>query len=202
MSSSGIFVNSSVATLGTANIAANSLTLSAESLSYMPAFAFQMAITTLVGQSLGAGKPDLAKKFVRSTMTLGIIIMCFTGLGLYVFAEPIIGVFTPDLEVIAIAATCLRVMALIQPPQLAAWVLGGALRGAGDTQSIFYITASTNWGIRTLFSVLAIRVFHMNLLATYWIMVIELMARLFLLYLRYRSGKWQHTLQKTEAKKA
>ena len=202
MSSSGIFVNSSVATLGTANIAANSLTLSAESLSYMPAFAFQMAITTLVGQSLGAGKPDLAKKFVRVTMTLGVIIMCFTGLGLYVFAEPIIGVFTPDLEVIAIAATCLRVMALIQPPQLAAWVLGGALRGAGDTQSIFYITASTNWGIRTLFSVLAIRVFHMNLLATYWIMVVELMARLFLLYLRYRSGKWQHTLQKTEAKKA
>ena len=202
MSSSGIFVNSSVATLGTANIAANSLTLSAESLSYMPAFAFQMAITTLVGQSLGAGKPDLAKKFVRSTMILGVIIMCFTGLGLYVFAEPIIGVFTPDLEVIAIAATCLRVMALIQPPQLAAWVLGGALRGAGDTQSIFYITASTNWGIRTLFSVLAIRVFHMNLLATYWIMVVELMARLFLLYLRYRSGKWQHTLQKTEAKKA
>ncbi len=201
MSSSGIFVNSSVAMLGTANIAANSLTLSAESLSYMPAFAFQMAITTLVGQSLGAGKPQLAKKFVRVTMTLGVIIMCFTGVGLYIFAEPIIGVFTPDLEVIAIASTCLRVMALIQPPQLAAWVLGGALRGAGDTKSIFYITASTNWGIRTLFSVLAIRVFHLTLLSTYWIMVVELMARLLLLYLRYRSGKWQ-TLHKDAPAKA
>ncbi len=198
MSSSGIFVTSSVATLGTVNIAANSLCLSAESLSYMPAFAFQMAITTLVGQSLGAKKPYLAKKFVRTTQIMGVIVMCFTGLGLYVFAEPIIGVFTPDQEVIVLAAHCLRLMGFIQAPQLMGWVFGGALRGAGDTKSVFYITAFTNWAIRTLFSVLAIRVWHMGLYSTYVVMSVEILIRMFLLYLRYRSGKWQHTLQKME----
>ena len=198
MSSSGIFVTSSVATLGTVNIAANSLCLSAESLSYMPAFAFQMAITTLVGQSLGAKKPQLAKKFVFTTQIMGIIVMFFTGLGLYVFAEPIIGVFTPDQEVIVLAAHCLRLMGLIQVPQLMGWVFGGALRGAGDTKSVFYITAATNWGVRTLFSVLAIRVFHLGLYSTYIVMSVEILVRMFLLYLRYRSGKWMNTMQKME----
>lgn len=198
MSSSGILVNSSVALLGTVNIAANSLCLSAESLSYMPAFAFQMAITTLVGQSLGAQKPKLAEKFVRTTQLMGVIVMVFTGIGLYVFAQPIIGVFTPDQEVIAIAAKCLCLMALIQPPQLMAWVYGGALRGAGDTRSIFYITAATNWGVRTLFSVLAIRVFHLDLYSTYVVMTVEIFVRLFLLYLRYRSGKWKTTMAAME----
>ena len=198
MSSSGILVTSSVALLGTVNIAANSLCLSAESLSYMPAFAFQMAITTLVGQSLGAQKPQLAKKFVFTTQVMGVIVMLFTGAGLYFFAEPIIGVFTPDQEVIVLAAHCLRLMGLIQAPQLMAWVFGGALRGAGDTKSIFYISAATNWGIRTLFSVLAIRMFHMGLYATYVVMSVEILVRMFLLYLRYRSGKWMNTMQKIE----
>lgn len=198
MSSSGIFVTSSVALLGTANIAANSLALSAESLSYMPAFAFQMAITTLVGQSLGAKKPQLAERFVRYTQIMGIIVMCFTGLGLYVFAEQILGVFTPDQEVILLAAQCLRLMGFIQPPQLMAWVYGGALRGAGDTKSVFYIGAVTNWGIRTLFSVLAIRVFHLDLFSTYVVMTVEILVRLVLLYFRYRSGKWKTIMQNME----
>ena len=191
MSSSGIFVTSSIATLGTVSIAANSLFLSAESLSYMPAFAFQMAITTLVGQSLGAKKPDLAVKFLRWTMIMGTVVMAFTTVALYLLASPIISIFTPDQEVIAMAAECLKIVALIQIPQMAAWVFGGLLRGAGDTKIIFYITAATNWGIRTLFSVLVIRLFHLDLIATIWVMCIEILVRLALLYLRYRSGKWK-----------
>lgn len=198
MSSSGIFVTSSIATLGTVSIAANSLFLSAESLSYMPAFAFQMAITTLVAQSLGAKKPDLAVKFLKWTMLMGTVIMAATTVLLFVFASPLIGIFTPDQEVIELGAKCLQIVALIQVPQMAAWVFGGLLRGAGDTKIIFYITASTNWGIRTLFSVLVIRAFHMDLTATIWVMCIEILVRLVLLYLRYRSGKWKTIMEKNK----
>lgn len=196
MSSSGIFVTSSIATLGTVSIAANSLFLSAESLSFMPAFAFQMAITTLVAQSLGAKKPELAQKFLRWTMIMGCAVMAVTTVLLFVFASPLIGVFTPDREVIELAAKCLQIVALIQVPQVAAWIFGGLLRGAGDTKIIFYISASTNWGIRTLFSVLVIRVFHMDLIATIWVMCIEILVRLVLLYLRYKSGKWKSVMDK------
>ena len=196
MSSSGIFVTSSIATLGTVSIAANSLFLSAESLSYMPAFAFQMAITTLVAQSLGAKKPDLAQRFLKWTMIMGSVIMAATTVLLFVFATPLIGIFTPDEEVIALGAKCLQIVAVIQIPQMAAWVFGGLLRGAGDTKIIFYITASTNWGIRTLFSVLAIRLFHLDLTATIWVMCIEIMVRLILLYARYKTGKWKNVMDK------
>ena len=123
--------------------------------------------------------------------------MGITTVLLYVFAEPLIGVFTPDAEVIELGAQCLRIVAFIQVPQLMAWVFGGLLRGAGDTKIIFYITASTNWGIRTLFSVLLIRVFHTGLVATIYIMCIDILARLLLLYLRYRSGKWKNVMEKT-----
>ena len=202
MSSSGIFVTSSIATLGTANIAANSLCLSAESLSFMPAFAFQMAITTLVGQSLGAEKPKLAEKFVKTTMIMGVVVMLITGGALYIFSEQLIGIFTPDKEVIKIAAECLELMALIQAPQVAAWIFSGVLRGSGDTTVNFYISASTNWGVRTLFSVIAIRFMGLPLLASFAVMAIEICVRLALLYIRYRSGKWKTIMKKIEKKPA
>lgn len=196
MSSSGIFVTSSIAILGTANIAANSLCLTAESLSYMPAFAFQTAVTTLVGQSLGAKKSQLAEKFVRQTLLMGVITMAFTGAGLFIFSNQLISVFTPDADVIALAAHCLRLVAFMQIPQVAAWIFSGVLRGAGDTKFNFYITAATNWSIRTLWSVLAIRVFHFGLFSTQVVMLVEIVVRLMLLYLRYRTGKWKYVLEK------
>lgn len=97
------------------------------------------------------------------------------------------------------AAECLRLMGMIQTIQVAAWILSGVLRGAGDTSVNFYITAATNWGIRTLFSVLAIRVFGLDLYAAYIIMMVEIAARLLLLYLRYRTGKWKTIMKKISA---
>ena len=198
MSSSGIIVSSSLATLGTASIAANSLYSSAESLSFMPAFAFQTAITTLTGQSLGAKKPELAQKFLKWTLIMGTVVMAIASVGLYVFADPLIGVFTPDQGVIALAAECLRIMAVIQIPQMIAWTLAGMLRGAGDTKSGFYITAATNWGIRALCAVLLVRVFHQNLIAYCYVIDIEIMVRLLLMYLRYKSGKWKTIMDRTK----
>ena len=196
MSTSGIVVSSSLATLGTASIAANSLYSSAESLSYMPAFAFQTAITTLTGQSLGAKKPKLAEKFLKWTLIMGTIVMAFATIGLYAFANQLIGIFTPDQDVIELAATCLRIMAVIQIPQMIAWTLAGLLRGAGDTKSGFIITAATNWCIRALFAVLLVRVFHQNLVAYCYVIDVEIMVRLLLMFLRYKSGKWKTIMDK------
>ena len=124
--------------------------------------------------------------------------MCFTGVLLYVFSNQLIGIFTPDQDVIALAAKCLRFVAFMQPPQVAAWVLAGVLRGAGDTQFNFYITASTNWLIRTLWSVLCIRVFGLGLFSTQVVVMVEICVRLLLTALRYRTGKWQTILSKAE----
>ena len=201
MSSSGIFVTRSVATLGTASVAANSLALTAESMSFMPGFAFQMATTTLVGQSIGANRIDRAKVFTRTTCLIATIVMLFTGAVLFLFAPQLLSIFTPDAEVIEIGSAYLRVVGFLQVPQVLCWVLGGALRGAGDTKYNFYITAATNWGIRTLFSIIAIRFLGMQLVAIAYICIIEGVVRLALLYVRYRRGKWIEIGQRMNAEK-
>ncbi|MBQ5805724.1 MAG: MATE family efflux transporter, partial [Lachnospiraceae bacterium] len=68
MSSSHILVTSTVATLGTAAVAAQSLSATAESLSFMPGFAFGTACTTLYGQALGAKRPDMGHDFLVKTI--------------------------------------------------------------------------------------------------------------------------------------
>ena len=195
MSMAGIFTSRSIASLGTVNVAANSLCLTAESISFMPAFAFQTAITTLVGQSLGAKKPELAQRFVRTTLLTGTAVMICTGTGLFLLSRQIIGIFTPDRLVIELAALCLRVTAFMQVPQVLAWTISGVLRGAGDTKINFYITAVTTWLIRTVWSVVLIRVFHFGLVATMYVTLAEIIVRLALLWSRYRSGAWKTVIR-------
>lgn len=202
MSSSGIFTTSSIATLGTAVVAANSLCLTAESMSFMPAFAFQTAITTLVGQSLGANKPDLAVRYVRKTLLLGSLLMVLTSIGLFVLSHQLIGIFTPDAEVIQIGGECMKVVAFMQVPQVIMWTFSGVLRGGGDTKFNFYITAAANWLIRTPFSILAVRAWGMGLFEVQIVTLIEIFVMTFCLYLRYRSGRWKTIMLEEERKLA
>lgn len=190
MSLSGIVVTKSIATLGMYAVAANGVYATAESLSFMPGFAFQTAATTLVGQSLGAQKPDLAKRYVKWSIGVGCAVMTFAGICLFAFAKPLVSIINPDPQVIAIAKDCLRVVAFIQPIQIIAWIYAGAMRGAGDTKWAFYITAFTNWTFRALGVVLVIRVFDMDLPRAVACMCLDQAARAVLMYMRYRSGKW------------
>ena len=184
-----VVVNSSVASLGTASVAACSLCSTAESLSYMPAFAFQTAITTLVGQSYGAKRLDLADRFMKVCLRVAGVVMFFTGLALFAFAEPIISVFTPDREVILMAAACLRVEAAIQVPQVLGWIYGGALRGVGNTRVGFMLNAITGWGIKVPGMLLGIYLFDLQLVQVYWITGVEIAVRSVMFwrcYKRYR----------------
>ena len=190
MSLSGIVVTKSIATLGMYSVAANGVYSTAESLSFMPGFAFQTSATTLVGQSLGARKPELAKRYVKWSIGIGCAVMAFAGLCLFVFAKPLVSIINPDENVIAIAQKCLKVVAFVQPIQIIAWIYAGAMRGAGDTKWAFYITAFTNWTFRVLGVVLVIRVFHMDLPRAVACMCLDQAARAVLMYMRYRSGKW------------
>ena len=198
MSASGIVVTRCIASLGTVVVAAHSVALTAESISFMPAFAFATAVTTLVGQSLGARKPELAVRYTMWTQGLGAVCMLIAGATLYVFAEPLVRLITPDEAAIALAKECLRIVAFIQPVQTAAWTYAGALRGAGDTRRPFYITAVCNWGIRTLGAWLCIRVFHMGLPQAVMCMCADNFVRMIWMGATFHKGAWKHALDKPE----
>ena len=198
MSGAQIVITASIASLGTITIAANTVYLTAESIAYMPGFAFATAVTTLVGQALGAEKPKLAEKYAYTCLFSSMVVMVFAGAILFFFAGPLVNIFTPDQQVIALASQCLCIVAFLEPPQSGAQVLAGALRGAGDTLWPLIITIAGMWGIRAIGAVICIRFLGMGLPAACTCMLIESFLRLLLFWLRFRTGKWKHAIQKIQ----
>ena len=189
---SGAFVVTAtiIASLGTISLAANSLAGQAESLSFMPGFAFGTAVTTLVGQSLGAGNAEMARKYVKYSSIIGSLVMLFMSFVLFFLSDRIIAIFTPDQQVIELGGTLLKILALIQVPQMLAMVLSGTLRGAGDTKSPFIITLCSMWGVRIFGSFILVRVLGKDLPWVCAIMCTDNIVRFVLYYIRYRQGKW------------
>ncbi|RIK33948.1 MAG: MATE family efflux transporter [Chloroflexi bacterium] len=155
-----------VAQLGTFVLAAQRVSMNAMSLSFLPGFGFAMAATTLVGQSIGARRPDEGQAAARIATLWSMIWMGTLGVVFLLFAESIVGFFSDDPQVIAIGAGGLRVVALSQPFWAIGFVQAGALRGAGDTRFPLWINTTSMWtavGLGALF----VTLFGGNL-ATIW----------------------------------
>jgi putative MATE family efflux protein len=143
-----IFFSLMVLHLGTAAFAAQQIVFNAASLSMMPGLAFSVAATTLVGQRIGAGDLAGARRAGWRSTALAAGWMSLAGLFFFVFPEVMIRLYTDDPAVIADAAWGIRIVGLGQPLQAAGFVLGGALRGAGDTKTTLYVGAASMWGAR------------------------------------------------------
>ena len=191
MQTAGMIITSAVASLGTVALAANSLYVTAESIVFMPAFAVSAAATTLTGQFLGAKQPEKAQSFVYRICGYSLVIFLFMGALLFIFARPLIGIFTPDEAVIDLATKCLRVVALVQPIQALAFVFAGSLRGAADTWATLIIVAISNWAVRLTLTIVCIRVLNFGLVEVCYCMCADMIVRALLFFLRFRSGKWK-----------
>jgi len=189
--SSQIIYTAMVAGLGTATIAANAVTMNVSSLSFMPGFGFGMAATTLVGQSLGAKKKELAENYSKQSTYLTLILMVTASILMYIFVESIVNLYTDDAAVINMAVSALKIFILFQPLLGLFMVLAGALKGAGDTKWVMYFTIAGNWGVRLVLSyILGLR---MGIgLNGFWIaMGIDITFRSMLIIWRFLSGKWK-----------
>lgn len=180
-----------VASMGTIAYAGNQVTLNAESLSFMPGFAFALAATTLTGQNLGAKNPKRAEECGFVANRLAIIIMSFMGVIFFFFSKELVQLFTSDPLVIKEGATSLKIVAFAQPALATTMVLAGALRGAGDTKWVLYITASGIWLIRVTLVYLLGITFDYGLVGAWIAITIDLIVRGILFYWRFYSGKWK-----------
>lgn len=178
-----------VAPLGTVAIAANSFSVTAESLCYMPGYGIGSAATTLIGQSIGAGRKDLTKRFGWLTTGLGMLIMTGSGILLYIFAPFMIGLLSPDPEIRELGAAVLRIEAFAEPMYAASIVATGVFRGAGDTFIPSCINLFSMWCVRIpLGSLLAPR---FGLHGVWFAMCVELCVRGVLFLVRLSGKKWQ-----------
>jgi len=181
-----------LSSLGTSVYAAHALAMRVEEFAFMPSFGFGVAATALVGQFLGAKKPDLAKRAGYLAQRYCVAVMVCLGLITFIFSRQLIGIFTDDPEVIRIGAMGLRIWAFAMPGMATNNSLSGGLRGAGDTRWIFFLSAAGMWTMRVGGG--AILVFLLNLGAPgAWIgAVVDHTVRGLLMWRRFAGGKWQN----------
>ena len=177
-----------VAPLGAAAIAANAFAVTAEGLCYMPGFGIADAATTMTGQGIGAGERTLARRFAYITVIMGVAVMSVMGLVMYIGAPAIIGIMTPDAEIVNLGVMALRIEAWAEPMYAASIVCYGAFIGAGDTFKPCVMNLASMWGVRiTLAAILAPM---MGLKGVWVAMCVELCFRGMIFLIRLRSGAW------------
>ena len=159
----------------------------------MPAFGFTAAATTLVSQSLGAKKDELAVRYGKKCILSGVVFMSAMGVLLFLFSYDLVGIFSSDPQVIALGGSVLRIEAFAQPFFAMQMVAAGALRGAGDTKTPFMYTIIGMWGIRVVTAVLLIKVFNLGLMGAWIAMVANIVVSGSLMLIRFLRKRWLNT---------
>lgn len=180
-----------VARLGTAAYAGHQVALTLTSLSYMPGWGFSVASTTMVGQELGAQHPEGAERSAVLASRLNTFVMAAIGLLLFLEARPLATAFTNDLSVIQQAAIAIRVAAIGQPLLGISFVLAGALRGAGDTRPVLYITTIALWLVRLPLAYLLTTTADLGLAGVWTAANLDWLVRSGLLWWWFRRGRWK-----------
>ncbi|MDU8925336.1 MATE family efflux transporter [Pasteurellaceae bacterium LIM206] len=131
--------------LGTNAVASHQIALNTSSFIFMFPMALSMAITILVGQSLGEHSALRAKHIAYVGLVIGLIVAIITAIITVTFRYDIAHLFVKDSTVIELAVTLLLVNALYQFSDAVQVVVGGVLRGYKDTKIILYITLFCYW---------------------------------------------------------
>src|SRR5262245_379436 len=156
-----------VAGLGTIALAAHRVVINVLSLSFLPGIGFGLAATALVGQAVGARRPDDAMMITRIALRWAMIWMGALGLVFLLLAPRLMRIFTADRQMIDIGAAAIWVVALAQPFWAATFVYAGALRGTGNTRTPLLITGIMMWSVVAL-GVLALLLVQASLAAIWF----------------------------------
>lgn len=130
---------------GATALAAHEVVLHAASVTFMVPLGISSAGSVRVGQALGREDRPGASRAGWAALGLGAGFMTAAGLAFLLLPRPILGVFTADEDVIALALPLLAAAAVFQLFDGLQIVASGALRGAGDTRTPMYATLASYW---------------------------------------------------------
>jgi putative MATE family efflux protein len=189
--------------LGNEAATAHGIALRWEALGYQSGMAFGTAAMALVGQNLGAGRPDRAARSGWTAFALGLAVMSLMGMIFFTFAQPMFRLFAPNEEqrqVVVLGVPVLRLVAFAMPAVACTIIFTYALRGAGDTRVPVLITwlgflgvriPLTYWLRQPLVDLGPFGTWHGGLFGAWLAMFADLYVRGGLIFWRFASGRWK-----------
>lgn len=192
-----IFLNWVVAELGTVATAAMMAVFAVNSVSFMPAFGLANAGAVLVGQAIGAGRPDDVPGLVWRTWTATAAWQGLVGVAYFAIPGPLMLIFSPDEAraadgVTAVGATLLAISAAWQLFDATVMTVSEALRAAGDTAWTLWARIILAWVVWLPGAWLAVFVLEGGAPAATWSMVLYFVTMTVAFVLRFRGGAWRH----------
>jgi len=134
-----------MASFGSGAVAANTLAIKIIVFAILPSWGMSNAAATLVGQNLGAGKPDRAESSVWRTGFYNMLFLGGVGLVFIAFAERIIALFTSDPAVAPLAVSGLRLLSYGYVSYAYGMVVTASFNGAGDTATPTVLNLVSFW---------------------------------------------------------
>jgi putative MATE family efflux protein len=187
-----LVIQTLVASLGTAALAANAIIGSIANMAIVPGLAMGLAIVTVFGQCVGAGDYEQAEAYLKKLMLYTILCMTCTNLPLLLFSRRIIGLFPLDASVLEESAQTLRFLGI---SGILFWSFSfafpNALRAAGDARFTMIAAISIMWIVRCGSSYVFIKLLGTGFAGAWYAMMIDWVFRCFFFIFRYRSGKWR-----------
>lgn len=188
-----ILVQSLIAGLGTAAIAANAIVGTVAGFAVIPASAMGTAMITVVGQTLGAGSIRQAKGYVGKIMGYSYLFMALLNMAIILLARPIAGIYKVSGEAIELAAAVIAIHSVFA---MLFWPTGfslpNALRAAMDVRYTMTVSVASMWICRLGCSYLFTVYFHMGLYGIWIAMGVDWIVRSIFFVIRIKNGKWLH----------
>jgi len=162
----------------------------AEALGFIPLMGLFIANGAMVGQNLGAGKPDRAEAAAWASLKTAFVLMLVVAAAFLIFPEWIVSQFNKDSHVIASGAWYLRINAITQIFQ-SCFVLVGALRGAGDSLNPLAAHFTGQWIIRLPLAYFLVRYSGLEEWGLWLAMATSSAIEMTIYFWLFRRGKWK-----------
>jgi len=174
---------------GTPTIAAYSIAWRIDSFATLPAMNFGMALSTFVGQNIGANKIERVRKGLIATLVMNSAFSIVVTVIAWIYGKELMGFFTDDQIVIDIGYDYLVIVSSFYIVFGAMFVMHGTLRGAGDTLIPMFITLFSLWVLRVPFSYFLSQ--SMGEVGIWWGIPIAWVFGFVASFIYYKTGRWK-----------
>lgn len=162
-----------------------------DSFAAMPAMSFSIALSTFVGQNIGANKPERVQTGLHATFFMTSAVTLTISAFILFFSRGLMRLFTDDVVVIELGHSYLIVIAIFYIFFSTMFVFTGVLRGAGDTLIPMFISLFSLWIVRIPIAYLLSNIPSIGVHGIWWSIPIGWFAGLIVYYFYYRSGRWR-----------